>query len=190
MVLVPFDFHLWHVYRAHCGLLLPPPRRACVSSPAVLLQAAHPRHRNLNISAITALPHPCSSLGLSALRRPCSSLGLAALPRPSPPRLLSRPRRSSTPRLISQPRRFFPPRILSRPRRSTWPCLLSRPRRCSPPRLLLCRIRIRAKGLKQAKGKVATRPEENYWARTVFGIDDSVRPPHTGVLTCTGIQFS
>jgi hypothetical protein len=33
----------------------------------------------------------------------------------------------------------------------------------------MCRIRIRAKGSQQAKGKVATRPEENCWARTVFG---------------------
>ncbi len=32
----------------------------------------------------------------------------------------------------------------------------------------MCRIRIRAKGSQQAKGKVAARPEENCWSRTVY----------------------
>jgi hypothetical protein len=56
--------------------------------------------------------------------------------------------------------------------------------------VLLCRIRIRTRLSKQAKGKVTAQPEENYWVRAIMDIGASVRPPHTRVLTCTGIQFS
>jgi hypothetical protein len=56
--------------------------------------------------------------------------------------------------------------------------------------IIVCRIRIRTRLSKQAKGKVTAQPEENCWVRAIIGIDASVRPPHTRVLTCTGIQFS